>query len=231
MQLVECKKSDVYADSNLVARKLGQQHKEVVKRIERLCSDLRGVSNPPKFPIREQRNYRGRDYTAYLMTREFFSLLAMRFKGKKALEWQIKFNDAFYAMEVQLIRQEANNQNDMWLATRQQVKLIRHDTTDVIKEFVDYATEQGSKNANFYYKHITNATYRALGVVSQGNPKIRETLDLMTMSSLATAEGVVQRSLRKHMDDKIPYKKIYDFVKDDIDRYADGLMLEGKELK
>jgi Rha family phage regulatory protein len=225
MQLVEVKKQEVLCDSSLVAKKFNQQHKEVVKRIWFLCEELRGVSNPPKMPIKEERVYRGREYTAYLMGREFFSLLVMRFKGRKALEWQVKFNRAFYDMERKLLQETANKGNDVWITARASNKQIRHDTTDVIKEFVDYATAQGSKSAKFYYKHITNATYKALGLITQREPRLRDTLTLMELSHLTTAEYVTQRSIRRHMNDNIPYKKVYDFVKQDLMTFADGLLI------
>jgi len=142
-------------------------------------------------PIIEERNYRGKKYTAYLMDREFFSLLSMRFKGKKALEWQVKFNAAFYDMEKLLLAEAWNSQSDPWLSSRKKGKQIRKDTTDVIKEFVEYATAQDSKSAKFYYKHITNATYRALGLLVYKKPKIRDTLDMMEINQLATAEYTI----------------------------------------
>ena len=225
MQLVELKKQEIVCDSSLVARKFNQKHKEVVKRITNLIDDLRGVSNPPKFPIKEERIYRGRKYSAYLIGREFFSLLVMRFKGKKALEWQVKFNNAFYAMEKQILIEITNKNNDRWLIERDKSKQIRLETTDIIKEFVDYATMQGSKSAKFYYKHITTATYRALDLVTQRKPNLRDTLNLMELSHLTTAEYVAQRSIKKHMENKIPYKVIYDFVKKDLLTYAEGLLL------
>lgn len=226
MELVELKRSEIYCDSSLVARKLGQQHKEVVKRISKLCEDLRGVSNPPKMPILEERNYRGRDYIAYLMTREFFSLLAMRFKGEKALEWQVNFNNAFYAMEKMLLIEAANKQNDQWITDRDHGKQIRLRTTDVIKDFVDYATDQGSKSAKFYYKHVTNATYKALGLLTLKQPKLRDMLDIYELSQLSTAEQIVQRSFQRHMTDKIPYKIVYKLVVKDLCNFSDSLLLD-----
>jgi len=226
VNLVELKKKEIVCDSSMVARKFNQKHKEVVKRITNLVEDLRGVSNPPKLPKKEDRIYRGREYSAYLMNREFFSLLVMRFKGKKALEWQVKFNNAFYDMEKKLLIEIVNKKNDTWLANRATGIQVRTDTTDVIKDFVDYATKQGSKSAKFYYKHITMATYKALGLLIQSRPKVRDTLDLMELAHLTTAEYVAQRSITMHMADGIPYKKIYDFVKRDLVIYSNGLLLK-----
>ena len=88
-----------------------------------------------------------------------------------------------------------------------------------------YATQQGSKSAKFYYKHITNATYKALGLLEQRKPKIRDTLGLMEISQLSTAEYMVQSALRKYMDDKIPYNILYKMVVSDLERFANTLFL------
>lgn len=45
-------------------------------------------------------------YPAFLMTRDGFTLLAMGFTGKKALEWKIRYIQAFSEMERKLKEQE-----------------------------------------------------------------------------------------------------------------------------
>ncbi|MDE6665691.1 MAG: Rha family transcriptional regulator, partial [Ruminococcus sp.] len=42
-------------------------------------------------------------YKCYDITRDGFSLLVMGFTGKKALEWKLKYIEAFNSMERQLI--------------------------------------------------------------------------------------------------------------------------------
>lgn len=230
VDLVEIKKKEILCDSSVVAKKFGQKHDKVVKIIQNLISDLKeldesmAISNRPKV-IKEEKIYRGRNYTAYLMNRPFFSLLAMRFKGKKALEWQVKFNDAFYAMEDRILKEKINKQDSVWLECRTSGKQIRQDTTDVIKEFVDYATDQGSKSAKFYYKHVTNATYKALGMMQQKQPKLRDTLNTLELSFLQSAEHVAQKSIKKHMEDGYPYKLVYKHVCDDLENFAHSLMI------
>ena len=44
----------------------------------------------------------GRNQKIYLMNRDGFSLLCMGFTGKKALEWKLKYIDAFNKMEETL---------------------------------------------------------------------------------------------------------------------------------
>ena len=50
----------------------------------------------------EYKNSRGRTYKQYLINRDGFSLLAMGFTGKEALNWKLKYIEAFNEMEKQL---------------------------------------------------------------------------------------------------------------------------------
>ena len=47
MDLVEVKRSEIYCDSSLVARKMGQKHDKVIGVIDKLCGDLRGIPDSP----------------------------------------------------------------------------------------------------------------------------------------------------------------------------------------
>lgn len=47
-------------------------------------------------------NSRGKTYKCYLMNRDGFSLLAMGFTGKEALQWKLKYIEAFNKMEETL---------------------------------------------------------------------------------------------------------------------------------
>jgi phage regulator Rha-like protein len=54
-ELVEVKKREIWADSGLVARKFGMQHKNLVRVIENVLNDypdLRVITNDPKDTLR-----------------------------------------------------------------------------------------------------------------------------------------------------------------------------------
>ena len=227
MEIVEVKKNEVFCDSNMVSRKFGIKHAYVCDNIRKLLTDLKELrvgTNDPKVST-EEREYRGNKYTAYLMDRQFFSLLAMRFKGKKALEWQVKFNNAFYEMERHILQSELNKKDDGFLQLRSQNKITRKEETSVIKDFVDYATSQGSKSAKFYYKHITNATYKALGLMVQKKPKLRDSLQGYEIAELILAERLALDSLKKYMELERNYKDIYESVKNDLENFAGSIRL------
>lgn len=228
VDLVLAKKNEVFADSRLVADKFDKRHIEVMRKIDKLLLDIstikRGTFDTLKFNKKEG-EYRGQTFDYYEMNREAFSLLVMSFTGKKALEWKMKFNNAFYTMEKQLVLLQSNKQSELWLAQRTQAKQIRSEETDIIKEFVEYATKQGSQKAQFYYKHITVATYKCLGLVQYQRPKLRETLDMMQTSQLIMAEMVAQKSLQKYMQDGEHYKTIFTLVKQDLEQFADSFLM------
>ena len=224
MALVEVKKNEIFCDSSLVAKKFGIQHAKVIKVIENLIERLRVIQSHPK--VEEfTKEYRGQSYKAYLMDREFFSMLCMRFDNEKALKWQLKFNNAFYEMEERILKSIENKQDNKFIEVREQTKIARKEETDIIKEFVDYAIKQGSTNAKFYYSNITKATYRALELMVQKKPKLRDTLDIYQLSELLLAERVAKNSLKKYMELGRHYKDVYKCVADDLTTFGNSLKL------
>ncbi len=224
MELVTIKHNQVFCDSSLVSKKMNIQHAKVVRTIERLLERLRVTDCHPKVESFEK-EYRGQTFKAYLMDREFFTMLCMRFESKEALQWQTRFNGAFYEMEERLLKEINNKANTDFIETRQQGKQARLEETNVIKEFVEYATNQGSKSAKFYYKHITNATYKGLELMVKKQPALRETLDIYQLSELMLAERVAKNSLKKYMALGRHYKDIYKSVSEDLIVFGNSLKL------
>ena len=224
MDLVEYRKGEVFCDSSMVAKRFEMQHNKVVRTIETLIPRLRRTNCIAKIE-KFEKEYRGKTFTAYRMDREFFSMLCMRFDNDKALQWQVKFNSAFYEMENNILKSINNKSDSKFIEARQQTKLGRKEEADVIKDFVEYATSQGSKSAKFYYKHITNATYKALELMIHKKPALRDALDIYQLSELLLAERLAKNSLRKYMDMDRNYKDIYESVKNDLLVFGSTLRL------
>jgi hypothetical protein len=159
------------------------------------------------------------------MNKSAFIMLAMRFETNRAFEWQLRFVEAFEFMERKLLEAQNNKNDALWSTQREQGKLVRLTAMDTVKEFVEYATAQGSENAKFYYKNITNACYRCLQLVQAKKPKLRDTLDTLELYQLMMAEIVAERSIRKHMDAGEHYKAVFSLVKIDLERFAESLMI------
>lgn len=91
------------ASSRQIAESFGKDHNHVMRDIKALEE---GVSKNGQTPMFYKTEYtheqNGQTYPMYLMNRDGFTLLAMGFTGKAALEWKLKYIAAFNAMEKQL---------------------------------------------------------------------------------------------------------------------------------
>ena len=90
------------ASSRDIAKRFGKEHKHVLAAIRQI---LVAENSATKFFHEATFEYRGQKFPEYLMNRDGFSLLAMGFTGKEAVQWRLKYIQAFNAMEQQLAEQ------------------------------------------------------------------------------------------------------------------------------
>lgn len=108
----------VFTTSLKIAEYFGKSHKHVLNSIKKLIEQISRLNfepridaendfSRPNFRPRDYKDARGKTYPMFEISHDGFALLAMGFTGQKALEWKIKFLNAFREMETQL--QERNN--------------------------------------------------------------------------------------------------------------------------
>lgn len=101
---IQNKEGRLLVSSREVAENFGKRHDNVRRDIENLISNSSKLRN--EFFIESRyRNLKGQMYPEYLLNRDGFTLLAMGFTGEKALEWKLKYIDAFNRMEQALKEQ------------------------------------------------------------------------------------------------------------------------------
>ena len=93
--------------SRAVAEQFGKQHKNVIRDIETLISQLKiepATANFAElnFILIDQLDAQGKPRPAYLLTRDGFTLLAMGFTGAKAMQFKVAYINAFNRMEQML---------------------------------------------------------------------------------------------------------------------------------
>lgn len=105
--------------SRQIAEDFGKDHPDVTKSIENLIKGIGKSSDTSNLFIENQyQNEQNKQwYKEYLLTRDGFSLLVMGFNGTKALQWKLKYIEAFNKME-QSLRGQAKE-----LSTREMLKL------------------------------------------------------------------------------------------------------------
>lgn len=90
---------ELVVSSRQVAENFGKEHKHVLESIRTI---LAAENSAIKFFRQSTFENRGKQYPEYWMNRDGFSLLVMGFTGKEAMEWKIKYINAFNEMEKKL---------------------------------------------------------------------------------------------------------------------------------
>lgn len=198
------RKEQAVVSSRVIAGKFGKQHQHVTQAIENLTSENPLVKN--MFTKSRYENGRGRAYKEYLMNRDGFSLLVMGFTGKEALDWKLKYIDAFNRMEA-FIRERKSSE---WLMTRKQGKLVRRAETDTLASLVEYAESQGSRNMQKnVYKIYTKLVNELVGIESGQ----RDSVPFKTISVIGFLEDMILHTVAEEMQKGTHYKEIYRICK------------------
>lgn len=133
-QLVVIQNNQIVVSSKDIADHFGKQHKDVLENIHNI---LAAENSATKFYQETTYQNRGKDYKEYLMNRDGFSLLAMGFTGKKALQWKLKYIEAFNEMEETLKQgylEEPVNPNELHCKTYKGVPVITiGDFAEIVK--------------------------------------------------------------------------------------------------
>lgn len=107
--------NQLVTSSQIVALYFNKEHYHVLRTIESIIAEFSALTSQkyqnPKldsdsmFYAASYESGTGKRYKMYFMTRDGFTLLAMGFTGKKALEWKIRYIQAFNEMERKLKEQ------------------------------------------------------------------------------------------------------------------------------
>lgn len=95
--LVVQRDNQAVTTSQKVAESFCKKHRNVMQTIKNLTAENSAVKK--MFVESTYINSRGQEWPMYYMNRDGFTLLAMGFTGKKALEFKLKYIDAFNKME------------------------------------------------------------------------------------------------------------------------------------
>lgn len=215
-ELVFLQKDEVFTTSILVADNFHKRHDRVLRAIENLIIDL-PKNGVVKFIKSDYKDAKGELRKMYLLNRDAFSLLVMGFTGKAALDWKLKYIEAFNSMEA-VIREKSTT---IWLETRKQGKLTRKDETDGIKKFIEYAIEQGSNHSSWYYKAFSELADKMCGI----KPKHRDDATVVQLNNLAIFENIILEVIKEGLKEKLPYKQIYQNCKSRCEQAKEVAMI------
>lgn len=215
-ELVILKNDEAVCDSLKVAEKFGKRHSHVLEKIEKILSDEPTENSARCFKKTSYKDDKGEMRPMYLMNRDGFTFLVMGFTGKKASEWKWNYINAFNSMEA-ILRERST---EAWLETRQQGKLTRKAETDVIKQLVEYAKNQGSEHADMLYMTYSKLANKMAGV------KKRDEATVSQLNNLSLMENIILNCIQNGILVDKHYKEIYQDCKRRLELLKDIAYLE-----
>ena len=145
------------ASSRQIAESFGKEHKDVLRAIENIKAQNCALTS--MFFETTYNAGTGKAYPMYLMNRDGFSMLAMGFTGKEAVQWKLKYIEAFNAMEKQLATRSTSQLQDLSPELQYLIKLERQQNQQAkqleqVNERLDAACEAFSLSAGPDWKKV-----------------------------------------------------------------------------
>lgn len=237
-------------NSRLVAKGFGLTHRAVVNHIKKYRNEFEDLGKLPSEKWKRKIEVagihstsnpkggrkKGEQEVAYFLNEEQFMFLGTLVDNTPI---SVKFKHTLvkdYSKCRKMLAQLASTRSsEEWKNVRKDGKAIYHQKTDIIKQFVDYATGQGSKSANMYYSNLAQMENKALFLIEQKFPNVREVLNIKQLMQVATADQIVEKALADGIEKNIPYKEIYAMAKDRVIQFSEilgkSLVIEMTECK
>lgn len=199
-EIVYFRKNDAFTDSLVIAKATNNQHKSIVRLIKQHQVRLEKFGKIEFSDFKSPNSKRGRPTTIYHLNEPQATLLISFLDNSDIVaDFKVELVRQFY--EMRRLLAERNTQ--AWLETRQQGKLTRKAETDVIKELVEYAKEQGSTHSDMLYMTYSKLANTLAGV------KSRDEATVMQLNNLSIFENIILQMIRSGIDKGLGYKDIY----------------------
>ena len=213
-ELITIKKDEAVTTSLIIANQFNKRHDNVIADIRRL--DCSAEFTALNFKESRYKDSTGKYNPMYYLTKDGFMFLVMGYRGKKAADIKENYIKAFNSME-KVVREK---QTSTWIETRQQGKFTRKAETDVLKQLVEYAKGQGSKNSEMLYMAYSKLANKLAGI------KDRETATVMQLNNLSLAEHIILTEIKNGIIAEVHYKDIYKSCKARLEALSDIAYLE-----
>jgi len=227
--LVILKNSVPLTTSLIIAEGVDIEHRAVMQLIDTYLKDLSDIDENNKtfeMLFKRKKGVAGKP-TRYCELTEMQStfLVTLMKNSKVVVKFKKGLSRQFIKIRDELSRIASQQNNEQWKAIRQSGKIDRRIETDSIKEFIDYATKQGSSSAKRYYANLSKMENKALFLVEHKYKNLRDVLGEVDLLTVQQADRIVSKALKDGMNDKLDYHDIYKLCKKRIEMFAE---LRGK---
>ena len=223
MKTVEFYEDKPMIGTFLIAQGLDREHDAIRKLISKYKEKFEHFSD---LKLRKVRSTGGRAANEILLNEDQFMFLGSLLKNtEKIVDFKFGIIKQFKVCRDQLATLQKYQQQPEYQITRDAGKIVRRQTTDIIQQFVDYATEQGSRNSKMYYTNITRMLNGLLFIVEGKYKNLRNVMNVQQLMTVSSAERIIDRGLAEGMSQRTFYKDIYKDIKKRVGLFAE---LHGK---
>lgn len=198
--LVFCQNGEPYTTSEIISDVAGMNRRTVNRLVKTHEADLLEFGKV-RFEITPLKGSRtGQNITVYHLNEQQAALLMTYARNTDTVRaFKKELVKQFYAMRALLLERNS----PIWQDTRALTKETRRIETDAIRELVEYARAQGSKNAARYYTNISQLANKAAGITN------RDLAHIEQLTALLLIERVIADEIRAGMSAGKHYKQIY----------------------
>lgn len=216
-ELVTINGTDIFTDSKVIADGTGNQHNSVTRIIRNYKKDFLEFGKLEFMDLKSKNPAGGRPEKIYLLNEEQATLL-MTYLGNTEIvrKFKVELVHQFYEMRRFILEK----QTSAWIETRQQGKLTRKSETDVIKQLVEYAKEQGSEHSDKLYMTYSKLANKMAGVSD------RENATVIQLNNLSLIEHIILNCIQSGMMMDKHYKEIYQDCKHRLIEFKEVAYLE-----
>jgi len=206
--LIEVKGNDVFTNSKVVAEGTNNQHKAIQQLIQKYENEIYEDS---KVEFKMVASQSGQKEKIYLLNEEqaTFAITLLR-NNTVVVKFKKNLVKQFYTMRRHLIEIQSKS----WIDTRENSKVNRLKETDVIKQLVQYAEEQGSTHSNKLYINYSKLAKKVINCD-------RDDANITQLNNLTLIESIILQTIRIDMSIGMHYKAIYRDCKDRIEKFSE----------
>ena len=216
-ELVFVKKNIPFTDSLRIAEAVGLQHKSVTRLINSKRKYLEAFGKIEFSDLKSTNPQGGRPTKVYSLTEEQVTLLlTFMDNNEKIDQFKAELVRAFFRMKEVLTQK----QTALWEQSRGIGITQRKSETDVIKEFVEYAKQNGSGSADKYYIHFSKLANKVCGVTD------RNLATVFQLNNLTLVERAIMITIQNGLLAEVPYKDIYKNCKKQVELFGEVAYLE-----
>lgn len=219
-ELVKIDGEKAFTTSLVISEGVHVEHRAVMRLIKEYREDFNDISLKT-FQMTKVKTLGRSIEVAILDELQATFLITLMKNSKIVVEFKKKLTKEFFKQRETLARIIFDQKNPDWQNARKDGKVIYKQKTEVIKDFVEYATSQGSKNASRYYSNFAKMENSALFFFEQKYKNMREVLTIKQLMQVATADDVIEKALQEGMDENFDYHDIYKLAKKRIIAFSD----------